>query len=205
MTEKILVLDFGSQYTQLIARAVREASVYCEIIPYNKPVEYSPRLKGIILSGSPFSVNDEKAPAADIRKLAKQVPVLGICYGAQLAAKQFGGKVEKSNKREYGRAVLHMQKEDGLFKDLIPASQVWMSHSDTITKLPKDFELLATTDNIPVAAFKKSEVRSQKSETGGLKSDSRLQTPDSPLTPDFPLYGLQFHPEVYHSIEGKKY
>ncbi len=181
MTEKILILDFGSQYTQLIARAVREANVYCEIVPFNKPIEYTPGLKGIILSGSPFSVNDEKAPEVNIASLVKRTPVLGICYGAQLTAKQFGGKVEKSNKREYGRAVLHLEKEDSLLKNLIPSSQVWMSHGDSILKLPAGFELLATTDSIPVAAFR---------HTG----DGVQQ----------PLYGLQFHPEVYHSIEGKK-
>jgi GMP synthase (glutamine-hydrolysing) len=182
MTEKILILDFGSQYTQLIARAVREANVYCEIAPFNKPIEYSSSLKGIILSGSPFSVNDEKAPEVDIAALVKRTPVLGICYGAQLTAKQYGGKVEKSNKREYGRAVLHLEKkEDDLLQHLIPSSQVWMSHADTILKLPPDFELLAVTDNIPIAAFK-----------------HKLNGSDKPL------YGIQFHPEVYHSIEGKK-
>ena len=181
MTEKILILDFGSQYTQLIARAVREANVYCEIIPFNKPIEHSTSLKGIILSGSPFSVNDENAPQVNIGSLIKQTPVLGICYGAQLTAKQFGGKVEKSNKREYGRAVLHLEKEDNLLKNLIPSSQVWMSHADTILKMPDNFELLATTDSIPVAAFRHTAAGDEK-----------------------PLYGLQFHPEVYHSIEGKK-
>ena len=114
MTEKILILDFGSQYTQLIARAVREANVYCEIQPFSKPINYGPELKGIILSGSPFSVNDENAPQVPITSLVDKIPVLGICYGAQLTAKQFGGKVEKSNKREYGRAVLHLEKEDTL-------------------------------------------------------------------------------------------
>jgi len=181
MTEKILILDFGSQYTQLIARAVREANVYCEIVPFNKTVHYEPNLKGVILSGSPFSVNDDAAPQVNVNQISEKLPVLGVCYGAQLTARQFGGKVEKSNKREYGRAVLHLQKEgDGLLKNLMPASQVWMSHSDSITKLPDDFELLATTDSIPVAAFK------------------------STSTNHKPLYGLQFHPEVYHSIEGKK-
>jgi GMP synthase (glutamine-hydrolysing) len=181
MTEKIIILDFGSQYTQLIARAVREANVYCEIVPFNKPVEYTPELKGIILSGSPFSVNEEAAPEVNVSKMSKHLPVLGVCYGAQLTAKQFGGKVEKSSKREYGRAVLHLQREeDGLFKNLIHASQVWMSHSDSITRLPENFELLATTNSIPVAAFKSTD------------------------TDHKPLYGIQFHPEVYHSIEGKK-
>src|SRR5690349_23323209 len=107
MTEKILILDFGSQYTQLIARAVREANVYCEIIPYLKPFTIDPSLKGIILSGSPFSVNDAEAPVVDIHSFTQDVPILGICYGAQLTAKLFGGKVDKSNKREYGRAKLH--------------------------------------------------------------------------------------------------
>jgi GMP synthase (glutamine-hydrolysing) len=182
MTEKIIILDFGSQYTQLIARAVREANVYCEIVPFNKPIEYSPGLKGVILSGSPFSVNDEKAPEVKVMKIVAQMPVLGICYGAQLTAKQLGGRVEKSSKREYGRAVLHLQKEgDPLLKNLIPASQVWMSHADTILELPEGFDVLATTDSIPVAAFKMN---------GGQTAH--------------PLYGLQFHPEVYHSIEGKK-
>src|ERR1043165_5725079 len=189
MAEKILILDFGSQYTQLIARAVREANVYCEIIPYHQPFKFEPALKGIILSGSPFSVNEHEAPAVDLKNLISKVPVLGICYGAQLTAKLFGGKVEKSNKREYGRALLHKEKEDILLNDVTEKSQVWMSHADTILSLPEGFELLATTENIPVAAFRKS--------ANGIH-DSRL------TTHDFPLYGLQFHPEVYHSIEGKK-
>ena len=181
MTEKILILDFGSQYTQLIARAVREANVYCEIIPFSKKFEFSPSLKGIILSGSPFSVNDKNAPEVDVAALSKEVPVLGICYGAQLTARQFEGKVEKSNKREYGRAVLHLKEKDPLLDQLTPSSQVWMSHGDTILKLPPDFELLVVTDSIPVAAFRQKPVGIGK-----------------------PLYGIQFHPEVYHSIEGKK-
>ncbi len=178
MTEKILILDFGSQYTQLIARAVREANVYCEIIPYHHEVAFEPHLKGIILSGSPASVNDEKAPLVDIASLNAQVPVLGICYGAQLTAKCFGGLVAKSNKREYGRAQLRRIKEDIIFKGMDPQSQVWMSHSDSIKNLPAGYELLADTDSIPVAAFKKQEQ-------------------------GFPLYGVQFHPEVYHSSQGK--
>lgn len=179
MTEKILILDFGSQYTQLIARAVREANVYCEIIPFHKNFDFDSSLKGIILSGSPFSVNDPNAPDVDIRAMHERLPVLGICYGAQLTAKQFGGRVEKSNKREYGRAFLHGEKTDVLLKDITPTSQVWMSHADTILELPENFELLATTESIPIAAFKKN-------------GDGQV------------LYGVQFHPEVYHSIEGKK-
>jgi GMP synthase (glutamine-hydrolysing) len=180
MTEKILILDFGSQYTQLIARAVREANVYCEIIPYNKKFEVDATLKGIILSGSPFSVNDENAPVVDVPSFIQKLPVLGICYGAQLTAKEFGGNVGKSNKREYGRAKLLKNTDDVLLKDVSNNSQVWMSHSDSINQLPQGFELLATTDSIPVAAFKKH--------SNGTHA----------------LYGLQFHPEVYHSTEGKK-
>ena len=179
MVEKILILDFGSQYTQLIARNVREANVYCEIIPFNKPVLFEPGLKGIILGGSPFSVNDPNAPAVDINFLASKVPVLGICYGAQLTAKIFGGLVEKSEKREYGRALFTANNEDELLKGISPSSQVWMSHADTITRLPAGFELLGTTESIPIAAFKRT---SSGSHT---------------------IYGLQFHPEVHHSTEGK--
>jgi GMP synthase (glutamine-hydrolysing) len=188
MTEKILILDFGSQFTQLIARAVREANVYCEIVPFNKQVVFDPSLKGIILSGSPFSVNEEKAPDVNIEAFIEKVPVLGICYGAQLTAKRFGGRVEKSDKREYGRAQLHVKKEDVLLKNVSEKSQAWMSHSDTIKELPAGFELLADTESIPIAAFRKSENGSWKSEVGGQK----------------PLYGVQFHPEVYHTTEGKK-
>lgn len=179
MTEKILILDFGSQYTQLIARAVREANVYCEIIPYQKAVPDDPSIKGIILSGSPFSVNEPGAPEVDVQGLSSRYPVLGVCYGAQLTAKQFGGAVAKSNKREYGRAYLHKQKENPLFNQVMEQSQVWMSHSDSVLNLPPDFEVLATTDDIPYAAFRRN-------------GDGQ------------PLYCVQFHPEVYHSIEGKK-
>ena len=179
MIEKILILDFGSQYTQLIARAVREANVYCEIKPFNTAIAYDSSLKGIILSGSPASVNEPNAPNVDMIPMLENIPMLTICYGAQLAAKNFGGRVEKSNKREYGRAELRIQKEDVLFKNIPNNSQVWMSHSDSITLLPEDFELLADTESIPVAAFRK------KASSGNS------------------LYGFQFHPEVYHSTEGK--
>ncbi|HTS43855.1 MAG TPA: glutamine-hydrolyzing GMP synthase [Puia sp.] len=179
MVEKILILDFGSQYTQLIARAVRENNVYCEIVPYNKKITIDPSLKGIILSGSPFSVNDEKAPIVDIKTLHDQLPLLGICYGAQLTAKQFGGHVANSSKREYGRALLHKKKDDVLLNNITELSQVWMSHADTILDLPSGFDVLATTETIPYAAFKMNGT-------------------------SLPLYCLQFHPEVYHSIEGKK-
>lgn len=192
MTEKILILDFGSQYTQLIARAVREANVYCEIIPFNKPFTIDATIKGIILSGSPFSVNDANAPTVNISSYINQTPVLGVCYGAQLTVKEFGGKVEKSNKREFGRAKLHKQQDDVLLAGVEDNSQVWMSHSDTITQLPQGFSLLATTASIPVAAFKQSTPVPLNSGVNGQQSTVR------------PLYGLQFHPEVYHSTEGKK-
>ena len=180
MTEKILILDFGSQYTQLIARAVREANVYCEIIPYLKPFAVDPSIKGVILSGSPFSVNDANAPVVDVEAITKDLPVLGLCYGAQLTAKLYGGDVNKSNKREYGRAKLHIQKSDDLLQSITDGSQIWMSHSDSISSLPEGFEITATTESIPVAAF-------------------RYPTHDAR-----PVYGLQFHPEVYHSTEGKQ-
>jgi GMP synthase (glutamine-hydrolysing) len=180
MTEKILILDFGSQYTQLIARSVREANVYCEITPFNKEIEFSPALKGVILSGSPFSVNDENALFIDVKKINEKVPVLGICYGAQLVAKLYGGVVEKSDKREYGRSKLQIKNEaDELLKGVKNDSDVWMSHSDTIKKLPDTFSISASTHNIPVAAFESKDTNNA-------------------------IFGLQFHPEVYHSAEGKK-
>ncbi len=180
MTEKIIILDFGSQYTQLIARTVREANVYCEIIPFNKPIDYDQGLKGIILGGSPFSVNEPGAPLVDVKAMTEKVPVLGLCYGAQLTAKIYGGRVDKSEKREYGRAIFSVVKTDSILKDVSASSQVWMSHSDTIKELPEGFELLGTTESIPVAAFKYMNAGSCD------------------------LYGLQFHPEVYHTAEGKR-
>ena len=178
MKEKIIILDFGSQYTQLIARAVREANVFCEIVPFHKAIEFSPQLKGIILSGSPASVNEPNAPMVNIELMATKLPVLGLCYGAQLTAKVFGGRVDKSEKREYGRAKLQIVQQDILLNGVSENSQVWMSHSDTIKELPAGFKILGTTERIPVAAFR---------------------GPDASM----PIYGLQFHPEVYHSTEGK--
>lgn len=180
--DKILILDFGSQYTQLIARAVREQQVYCEIQPCTQPVDYSPSLKGIILSGSPFSVNDEKAPRPNVAEMARHVPVLGVCYGAQLIASQHGGQVGRSAHREYGRA--HLQNISGnapLMATIPNQSQVWMSHSDSIQQLPEGYEVIATTESIPVAAFKAPEQEGRK-----------------------PVYGIQFHPEVTHSTDGRQ-
>lgn len=176
MTEKIIILDFGSQYTQLIGRAIREANVYCEILPYNKNFDLTEEIKGIILSGSPFSVNDANMLDRELESLSG-FPLLGICYGAQLIAKKSGGRIEKSDKREYGRSKLHINKSDGLFNNVTEKSNVWMSHSDTIMALPADFTITAETQNIPIAAFKQESKK---------------------------IFGLQFHPEVYHTEEGKK-
>ncbi|MEM1328243.1 MAG: glutamine-hydrolyzing GMP synthase [Bacteroidota bacterium] len=177
MIEKILILDFGSQYTQLIARRIRELHVYSEIVPYNHDIQLDDSIKGIILSGSPFSVTDERALRMDLDSILSERPVLGVCYGAQYMAQHFGGRVEASEHREYGRANLATIQNDPLFQDVKEGSQVWMSHGDTITQLPEQFELLASTGSIPVAAYK-------------LK--------------DRDVYGIQFHPEVTHSLQGKQ-
>ena len=180
MHEKILILDFGSQYTQLIARRVRELNIFCEILPYNAQIQLDPSVKAVILSGSPFSVTDEQALKLDLDRIVGQKPVLGICYGAQLIADFYGGKVQRSLKREYGKAALsELHREDRLLKDIPKGSQVWMSHGDTIIELPPHFELLAGTDSIEVAAFRSS--------NGAFAA---------------PVYCLQFHPEVTHSLDG---
>jgi GMP synthase (glutamine-hydrolysing) len=181
MNNKILILDFGSQFTQLIARSIRELNIYCEIQPCTKPVSFDdPALKGIILSGSPFSVNDSDAPKPDIRAIAQHVPVLAVCYGAQLLAQQSGGEVGKSSHREYGRAHLKSVMPSPLLNGISEGSQVWMSHSDSVKILAENFEIIATTDSIPVAAFKAAD----------------------DYAPN-PVYGIQFHPEVTHSIDGR--
>mgnify|MGYP006203648577 CR=1 FL=1 len=177
MAEQILILDFGSQYTQLIARRVRELNVYCEIHPYNKVPEITSDIKGIILSGSPCSVRDEGAPDVNTDAFRGKLPVLGVCYGAQLLASKYGGEVLPSTIREYGRANLdHIDLHHDLLKEMTHGSQVWMSHGDTIKELPAGFEVIASTSSVRVAAFK---VEGEKT------------------------YGIQFHPEVTHSLEGK--
>jgi len=182
MNDKILILDFGSQYTQLIARSIRELNVYCEIQPCTKPVDFGDTsIKGVILSGSPFSVNDPKAPKPDVAGIAAYVPVLGVCYGAQLIAQQSGGEVGKSTHREYGRAHLQQVMHQPLMSTISDGSQVWMSHSDTIKKLADGFEVIATTESIPVAAFKAPDGYSKNV-----------------------VYGIQFHPEVTHSTDGRQ-
>lgn len=177
MAEQILILDFGSQYTQLIARRVRELNVYCEIHPFNKIPEITKDVKGIILSGSPCSVRDEGSPDLDLDSLRGKLPILGVCYGSQLLAHKYGGEVLPSEIREYGRANLdHLDLHFDLLKEMTHGSQVWMSHGDTIKTLPDGFEVIASTSSVKVAAFK-------------IKGEE--------------TYGIQFHPEVTHSTEGK--
>ena len=177
MQETILILDFGSQYTQLIARRVRELNVYCEIHPFNKIPPITSYIKGVILSGSPFSVRDPQSPNPDLSAIKGKLPLLGVCYGAQLMAQRFGGEVQASEHREYGRANLsYVNTGNDLFKGISNQSQVWMSHADTITRIPENYEVIASTQDVKFAGY-----RVQKETT----------------------YGIQFHPEVYHSTEGK--
>lgn len=178
MTEKIIILDFGSQVTQLIGRRVRELNVYCEIYPFNKIPQLDSTVKGVILSGSPCSVRDKNAPQIDLGGIKGKYPLLGICYGAQYLAYNFGGNVEGSIAREYGRAMLDVTcPESPLLKDVEAHSQVWMSHGDTISKLPDGAKAIASTEDVEYAAFQ----------------FEHEQT-----------YAVQFHPEVFHSVEGSK-
>lgn len=176
MQEKILILDFGSQYTQLIARRVRELNVYCEIHPWNKVPVLDSSIKGVILSGSPFSTRDEKAPRPDLSEIKGKFPLLGVCFGAQYLALNYGGEVLPSKIREYGRANLSFVDEaNELTKGMSNNSQVWMSHGDTIKEVPENYKIIASTPDVRVAGFK---------------------------IEDEVTYGIQFHPEVYHSLEG---
>ncbi|MCZ8020977.1 MAG: glutamine-hydrolyzing GMP synthase [Cyclobacteriaceae bacterium] len=177
MPQQILILDFGSQYTQLIARRVRELNVYCEIHPFNKVPELTSQIKGVILSGSPCSVRQANAPDVNLELFRGKVPVLGICYGAQLIAQKSGGNVEASSTREYGRARLSkVDHHNELLKEISLDTQVWMSHGDTIKSVPSNFEVIASTSSVENAAYK-------------IKNES--------------IYGIQFHPEVTHTTEGK--
>lgn len=176
MTEKIIILDFGSQTTQLIGRRVRELNTFCEIMPYNKFPKDDPGIIGVILSGSPLSVYADDAFHIDFNEIRGKYPILGICYGAQLMAHTFGGKVESEGTREYGRANLEFMEEGNpLLKDFAPKSQVWMSHGDTITKLPEGFRVIASTPTVKYAAFAANDEK---------------------------IWGVQYHPEVFHSIDG---
>ena len=176
--EKIIILDFGSQYTQLIARRVRELNVYCEIHPFNKIPELDADVKGVILSGSPSSVRDADAPKPDLSAIKGKMPLLGVCYGAQLLANEYGGEVEGAPSREYGRAMLTVvDPEDKLMLGIPSPTQVWMSHGDTITKLPANYKIIGSTENVKAAAY---HIEGEQT------------------------WGIQFHPEVYHSTDGKQ-
>ncbi len=178
MTEKILIIDFGSQYTQLIARRVRELNVYCEIHPFNRLPEIDESVKGVIMSGSPFSVRDAQAPRIDLGPIKDRLPLLGVCYGAQYLAHFFGGEVSPAPSREYGRAMLTVKRaDDPLMKDMPQRTQVWMSHGDTITRIPEGYEPIASTDDVELAAYR-------------IAGE--------------PTWAIQFHPEVYHSTDGKQ-
>lgn len=178
MPQEILIIDFGSQYTQLIARRVRELNVYCEIHPFNKVPEITENIKGVILSGSPCSVMEEDSPTLDLNLFRGKLPLLGVCYGAQLLTKEFGGSVQKSDSREYGRAhLVSFDNSDKLFAGVTPNNQVWMSHGDTIMQLAEGAKLTASTESVKNAAFT-------------FEGES--------------TFGIQFHPEVTHSDEGKK-
>ena len=178
MQEKIIILDFGSQTTQLIARRVRELNTYCEIVPYNKFPHNDPSVIGVILSGSPFSVYDESAFKVDLSDIRGKYPILGICYGAQFMSYTNGGKVEPAGTREYGRAHLStFDQENPLLRNVREHSQVWMSHGDTITAIPENFKIIASTDKVAIAAY---QVKGEK------------------------VWGVQFHPEVFHSEDGTR-
>lgn len=176
MTEKILIIDFGSQYTQLIARRVRELNVYCEIHPYNNLPALDDSVRGVIMSGSPFSVRDAAAPRIDLTPVKGRLPLLGVCYGAQYLAHFYGGEVSPAPSREYGRAMLTVKRaDDPLMQGLPSPTQVWMSHGDTITRVPAGYEVIASTDDVEMAAYR----------IAGEQT-----------------WGIQFHPEVFHSTDG---
>ena len=176
MQEMILIIDFGSQYTQLIARRVRELNVYCEIHPWDKIPEITNLVKGVILSGSPFSVNDPNSPKPDLSQIKGKLPLLGVCFGAQYLSSKFGGEVLASTIREYGRANLSsISQSSALTKGMSTGSQVWMSHGDTINKIPSNYTVIASTADVEIAGY---EITGEQT------------------------YGIQFHPEVYHSLEG---
>ncbi|MFZ0281113.1 MAG: glutamine-hydrolyzing GMP synthase [Bacteroidales bacterium] len=176
MQEKILILDFGSQYTQLIARRIREINVYCEIHPYNHFPVPDKSVRGVILSGSPFSVRDVNSPKPDLSAIKGTIPLLGVCYGAQLLVQSYGGEVLPSATREYGRAnLVHLDRTDPFFRDIKQGTQIWMSHGDTIERIPDGYEITGSTATVTAGAFR---IINEKT------------------------WGIQFHPEVYHTTEG---
>ena len=177
MHEMILILDFGSQYTQLIARRIRELNVYCEIHPWNKIPKIESNVKGVILSGSPFSVRDTSSPRPDLSEIKGKIPLLGVCFGAQFLAHHFGGEVSPSSTREYGRANLSFVDSNNILtKGMSNDSQVWMSHGDTIAQIPSNYSIISSTKDVEIAGY---------------------------AINDEQTFGIQFHPEVYHTSEGK--
>ena len=184
MQQKIIILDFGSQTTQLIGRRVRELDTFCEILPYNKYPEDDSDVIGVILSGSPYSVHDPEAFKVDLSRFMGRLPVLGICYGAQFISHSLGGKVEKADSREYGRANLQtVDTTNPLFKGFEQQSQVWMSHGDTITAIPEGFQVIGSTKDVKNAAF-------------------YAPSPSGKEGEGLPIFAVQFHPEVFHSVQG---
>jgi len=178
LQDKILILDFGSQYTQLIARRIREINVYCEIHPFNHFPKPDKSVKGVILSGSPFSVRDKNAPIPDLTNIKGIIPLLGVCYGAQLLVQEYGGEVLPSNIREYGRAnLVSIDNNDPLFINIKSGSQIWMSHADTIARIPDGYEIIGSTADVKAGAY---HINKEKT------------------------WGIQFHPEVYHTTEGTR-
>jgi len=210
MQQKIIILDFGSQTTQLIGRRVRELDTFCEILPYNKFPKDDPTVIGVILSGSPYSVHDPEAFKVDLNDFIGRLPVLGICYGAQFISHTLGGRVEKADSREYGRAHLEtVDTSNPLFKGFEKGSQVWMSHGDTITAIPEGFKVIGSTKDVKNAAFWSGEWRVESGEfatavggaaNGTAVANSKLSTLNSKLSKA--IYAVQFHPEVFHTVQG---
>ena len=207
--QKIIILDFGSQTTQLIGRRVRELDTFCEILPYNKFPKDDPSVIGVILSGSPFSVHDPEAFKVDLSQFVGRIPVLGICYGAQFISHSGGGKVEKADSREYGRA--HLQTVDTsnpLFRGFEPNSQVWMSHGDTITAIPEGYQCIASTADVKYAAYWSADTPLTPSSERTLNPQPSTLTPSSERTLNTQhstlnkIWAVQFHPEVFHTVQG---
>ena len=201
--QKIIILDFGSQTTQLIGRRVRELDTFCEILPYNKFPQDDPDVIGVILSGSPFSVYDPEAFHVDLNQFLGRYPVLGICYGAQYMSHTLGGRVEPAPSREYGRQHLTtIDRSNPLFRGFDESSQVWMSHGDTITAIPDGFHCIASTESVKYAAYWSAPLSSPEGDTDVLNVEGKAAEAPSGAVGGAPLWGVQFHPEVFHSVQG---
>ncbi len=201
--QKIIILDFGSQTTQLIGRRVRELDTFCEILPYNKFPENDPDVIGVILSGSPFSVYDPEAFKIDLAQIRGRYPILGICYGAQFMSHTLGGRVEPAPSREYGRQHLtSIDLDNPLFRGFDLGSQVWMSHGDTITAIPDGFQCIASTDSVKYAAYWSAPLSSPEGDTDVLNVEGKAAEAPSGAVGGAPIWGVQFHPEVFHSVQG---